>query len=249
MKPNFLGTAVKRAAMSVMVFFVSSLLLGVMAQTAIPTLKTVTVEAEVSGKSRVSIKYKQIENSAGNSVWAQINREIVSRIVSNSGATSMRSYAKLVAKEYAEEYGYYTQEYGYSTYMHIEQSASIVRNKTILCIETNEEFYTGGAHGMYGQDVDCYNLATGQRYDLSYLSTGNWVISLRQLLYIKCREKLGELLQVTADKIEVPTVAKLTSRGVAFIFQPYEVASFSEGIIEVEVTDAELRSIGVPIKW
>lgn len=247
MKPNFLGTAVKRAAMSVMVFFVSSLLLGVMAQTAIPTLKTVTVEAEVSGKSRVSIKYKQIENSAGNSVWAQINREIVSRIVSNSGATSMRSYAKLVAKEYAEEYGYYTKEYEYS--MRIEQSASIVRNKTILCIETNEESYTGAAHGMYGKDVDCYNLATGQRYDLSYLCTGNWVLSLRQLLYIKCREKLGELLQVTADKIEVPTVAKLTSRGVAFIFQPYEVASFGDGIIEVEVTDAELRSIGVPIKW
>ena len=129
MKPNFLGTAVKRAAMSVMVFFVSSLLLGVMAQTAIPTLKTVTVEAEVSGKSRVSIKYKQIENSAGNSVWAQINREIVSRIVSNSGATSMRSYAKLVAKEYAEEYGYYTQEYGYSTYMHIpEYNIHILRH-------------------------------------------------------------------------------------------------------------------------
>jgi hypothetical protein len=46
-----------------------------------------------------------------------------------------------------------------------------------------------------------------------------------------------------------PSSYELTERGVVFIYFPYEIAPYVEGNIRVELTDAELRNLGAPIRW
>jgi hypothetical protein len=41
----------------------------------------------------------------------------------------------------------------------------------------------------------------------------------------------------------------LSDEGVVLVYQPYEVASYSEGIISVEITDEELEQMAVPLLW
>ena len=48
---------------------------------------------------------------------------------------------------------------------------------------------------------------------------------------------------------ELRIIFTLTESGVVFIYQPYEVAPYSEGIISVEISDEELAEVEAPLLW
>ena len=41
----------------------------------------------------------------------------------------------------------------------------------------------------------------------------------------------------------------ITEEGVAFVYQTYDVASYVDGIITLEFTDAEIAATGAPLVW
>ena len=68
-------------------------------------------------------------------------------------------------------------------------------------------------------------------------------------------DKLTEV--VTADSLlindhkELPTADSvlITDSGLVFVYQPYSVASYAEGILSVEISDADLVATKVPMLW
>lgn len=129
-----------------------------------------------------------------------------------------------------------------------EQEAKVVRGGKVLSINTLSMYYLGGSHEIYSPTICNYNLETGECYDLSYIEQGEWLPRLQKKIFKKLPDASQGHVD-SPDEIYIPSSIEITEKGVRFHFKPYEVASYADGIIEVELSDKELSSLGIPTPW
>ena len=217
------------------------------AQTA-PQFKSVKVNGGVTGRCSVEIQYMRIANDSGNAAFQKINRANRMAVINKRAATTSDDIAiQDIAAEILE--AYYEGMYQIP-YHNVTQSARTVRGGKYVVFSTYIEAYYGGAHGMNTESSDAYNLSTGDRLDLSYLAAGAHGLTIRRVLYNRCRQQFGYNFLVSSfSEMPAPSSYELTDRGVTFIYFPYEVAPYAAGNVRIELTDAELRQLGVTVKW
>ena len=134
--------------------------------------------------------------------------------------------------------------------MHIYQVASLVRNNSIVCYDTVVETNFGGIYPIVSNTYECYDIASGNAYDFSYLADGEWVDALQSAIYAKLVDTYGDdLMLPSAAAVFIPSTIYLTDTGLAFQYQPYEVGAPDIGNVSVEFSDAELEAVGAPIVW
>lgn len=110
--------------------------------------------------------------------------------------------------------------------------------------------YTGGAHGMYGTECHTYSLNDGFELSLADLFSETELQHLDALI----REKIAAQYNATTDEeltragffpeYIAPTENFLiTSTGMAFYYNPYEIGCYALGAVEVSVTLEELAAL------
>lgn len=239
----FRGTA---TAIAVLLFLLSANISY--AQKFIPKFKTVVVNGGVTDRCSVVIKYQRIVNSSDSDAFKKINRANRIDVFNEKAATTSDDIA--IQDITAEMLDHYYEGMMFTPYYEALQTAHTIRNGKYVVFKTEVWTYWGGAHG-YGYDkYRTYNLITGNLLDMGYIVTGSWTANVKQQLYNRCREKMGDEFNIPSESnMPLPATIELTDRGVTFVFQPYEIAPFGMGIIRIEFTDAELSRMGVPIRW
>lgn len=214
----------------------------------VPQFKTVTVNGGVTGKCSVQIKYQRIANDSNNAAFQKINRANRVDVINQRAATTSDDIA--VQDITAEMLDFYFDGMYSLPYFTAAQTAHTIRGGKYVVFSTYTEMYMGGAHGVNADQRTTYSLSTGNKLDMSYLMTGGWGSAVRRQLYNRCRQQLGASFEIASFyDMPDPSSYELTERGVVFIYFPYEIAPYAEGNIRVELTDAELRQLGVPIRW
>lgn len=108
-------------------------------------------------------------------------------------------------------------------------------NPRIVVFDFKYEFYECmAAHGMNGVLTLNYDLAHGKILSLYDIVDSKKLPALHKLI----RDAVKTLdipLLVSLQEIEIPSTFTVTSEGIDFIFQPYEIAPYSEGVVRVTV--------------
>lgn len=199
----------------------------------------------------VEICYQRIANTEDSPVLADIERQNYVNSFQEYALEPMdvEASAEVLINDYVEdgEQSMRSIRLGYSYTM--DQSVHYTRDNTILCYETYIEVNTAGAHGTYGLWYECFDLATGQLYDFSYLFEDEWGEAMRELAFERLSEvKPSNFVDSVADMPMARTVL-ITDDGITFVYQTYAVASFAAGIISLEFTDEEIAATGAPLVW
>ncbi len=130
----------------------------------------------------------------------------------------------------------------------VESDARIV--DSLLVYSISRSSYTGGAHGMYTLSWHNYSIAGGYELALSDLFTPEQQESLLRLI----KHKLYEQFEATGDEdlaaqglfpeyIAATENFEVTEDGITFYYNPYDIAAYALGRIEVHVSSQELSEL------
>lgn len=110
-----------------------------------------------------------------------------------------------------------------------------------LSVSFVDESYTGGAHGMHLETVYNFNLRTGKRYILSDVIRSKKELNKvndylkKQMADLK-KQGRYDFFDNTFKSIDLKkNQFYFVDRGIVIVFQEYEVAPYSNGIIHLEV--------------
>ncbi len=121
---------------------------------------------------------------------------------------------------------------------------------TLLCYAIYRSSYLGGAHGIYSTEYHLYSLRDGYEYTAPDFFGEEKMDALLKLI----RTKLYEKYDATDDRgladngffpeyISVTDNFRVTPEGVTFHYNPYEIACYANGPIEVEISNEELAAL------
>jgi hypothetical protein len=128
---------------------------------------------------------------------------------------------------------------------------TISRSNKAVCIAFSESSYMGGAHPNRFTIYKLYHPATGRRLALSHLFDAEILKRLRQIAEQKFRKQQGMTdtstysfngFWFTGNRFELTDNAAITDSGLVFLYNPYDIAPYSTGAIQLEVTFAELNT-------
>lgn len=121
---------------------------------------------------------------------------------------------------------------------------------TVLVYTILRDEYAGGAHGM--RSVECHNYSIAGGYELASgdLFTERQAEALAGLI----RRKLYALFLADDDEglaragffpeqIGMTENFRITREGITFLYNPYDIACYAVGLVEVAVTNEELDEI------
>lgn len=106
--------------------------------------------------------------------------------------------------------------------------------------------YAGGAHGNYNSTMLCFDLKKQRRLSLADVVKID-TLALQQLVEknfrIQYHVKTGEALstQLFEDHLAANSNFYFDSKGIGFLYNPYEVASYAQGQLVVSVPFTELK--------
>lgn len=132
----------------------------------------------------------------------------------------------------------------------------ICQQGRLLSLGLSSYSYTGGAHGSFGTRVVSFDLATGRPLTFNDLFRPEARTGLLPLLDRGVRRTLGLApgaaldSQLLVKDLTLTTNVCLTPGGALFIYQPYEIAAYALGEVEVFVPLAELQPLlraGLPL--
>lgn len=132
-----------------------------------------------------------------------------------------------------------------------ETSMSVTYNSDyILCLEYLDYVYTGGAHGMTNLSFDVINLMTGDKIVMEHIFNDNAFDKLTSLLTAQVRldQQIPDSISLKnagyfVDSIEPGTTIYLNGSGVGFIYNQYEIAPYSTGIVNVFLGYDQLKGL------
>lgn len=217
----------------------------------IPEFQEYTLEDSVPGKYSVAIRYQHLIGSRECDILERIEMVNYLHFFEESATepadieASMQDISKTFARDILD------CDYCVDCYLYIDQETFTAREGSVLCYETHVDVYAGGAHGGQSLWYECYSLETGQPYDFGYLSEGAWAEAFNELLYnrLLASEANDGLLINSYKELPPADSVLITDKGLTFVYQPYSIASFAQGILSVEISDDELAATGVPMLW
>ena len=156
----------------------------------------------------------------------------------------INKHQKFLQSDYSDNYDDHMPiDIHYS--INIEEDYS---KNNIFILEKNQYSFTGGAHGNYYTQYSCYDIKEGKLLNI------NDVFDITQLNRVGQEYFLMQRgLQKKADfddsgywfednKFYLPNNFTIENNSFVFIYNPYEIASYAEGIIEVKIPFNKLKN-------
>jgi len=169
-----------------------------------------------------------------------------------SPKTAFEQYEKVVEDEFMEM-GSFAVDDGpdiSSYFKHITTTVSDTTDLTITA-RTQIEDYTGGAHGSY--NVFYYNIdtRTGEIFKEKEFFKKDSEEQLTKLLEEKAKttkNRQGDNITLLEPQEVVPNGNfYLNSEGIVFVYNQYEIAPYSDGLIEITLPYAQIKTLINPL--
>ena len=165
--------------------------------------------------------------------------------------TLIAGYQKDAGQSY-EEYLAYSKDNGdddywnpatFCNWCHSTAGSLGERFMNLQTYQVSSESYTGGAHGMYYSIPYIIDMKTGVIVTENDLFKPGYVPPVTVLIKDRLEQEQGTLaFEGMYQEGMVPNgKCGVSMNGVTWYYQPYEIASYAEGIIEVTVAWSNLR--------
>jgi hypothetical protein len=122
-----------------------------------------------------------------------------------------------------------------------------------VVIARNRANYTGGAHGNYDRSYFVFDRELGMRVFLSDLIREDALPALQELVNreLRAAKNLGPRDSLKkalffVDSVELTENYFLSPQGLGFHWDPYEIAPYAEGYVEVQVPYGDLGALVRP---
>lgn len=116
----------------------------------------------------------------------------------------------------------------------VKLSASLINPRVVVFDCYNESYTCGAAHGLNGMGALNYDISNGK-----ILKLGDIIAADKENELLKAvRKNLVGMklpLYVSDSEIQLPEQFRIVGNGLEFIYQPYDIAPYSEGVIKVSV--------------
>ena len=221
------------------------------AKSTLPEFETFEYEMIEEDNYSITISYERIANTEADKAYALIDSMNYHTTFGEFALDEpdLQRSAEMMAEDALigiELYDIFDLAYD----MHLYQVASLVRNNTIVCYDTVMESNFGGIYPIVSQSYECYDLASGNAYDFSYLAEGEWTDALRGVLFDKMIAEHGSDITVpAAENLHISSIIYLSETGIVFMYQSFEVGAPDMENVFVELSDEELAATGAPIVW
>jgi len=158
-------------------------------------------------------------------------------------------YALKYSEILKEDYGSEPEEYKPFEIYHTFNCQEVYSKNNILILEKNMSSYTGGAHGNYNLQYTLYETEKGEILKLNDMFNYQKLNELgrENFLVSKGLKKVSPIKETgywfENDKFYLPENFTIDNKNITFIYNPYEIASYAEGIIELEIPLIKLKNI------
>ena len=123
------------------------------------------------------------------------------------------------------------------------QVYAVARTDLYLSVDFFTYFYGGGAHGYGGNVSDVFSLQTGKKLefdDIVQVSSAYGIINALAEEYLRANDI--DIFEEPFDIRETPASSfRMTQEGPVLIFNPYEIAPYAAGIIEIPIPFSALE--------
>jgi hypothetical protein len=139
----------------------------------------------------------------------------------------------------------------HSDYFDVAKSTILYNDKSFLVIEKSHSSYTGGLHPNYSTTMICYDLKTRKLLRLKDILMPG--VNLSVVLETCFRKQYGLVKSQSLkeilfdDSIYENHNFFFNDKGIAFRYNPYEIAPYSEGEISVFVPFSMIKSMIRPL--
>ncbi len=163
--------------------------------------------------------------------------------------TFFASYLEMLADEKPDSTGEASFMLNYAE----SASISIIFNeKSLLSVGYGTYSYTGGAHGNHATTIATYDLVQKKSLTLNdiFLPNSEKTINktlanaVRRQFNMKVNEPLSNKL--FGNAVESTSNFCITPKGILFLYNPYEIAAYAMGEIELFIPFQEIKSIVNP---
>lgn len=169
--------------------------------------------------------------------------------VEESFGKASADYAKRYRQQLPAEDDFTLSSFSFN---HEEAHSTYIRynDRDLVVIEHTYYENTGGAHGNYGSHFYCYDLRLQKQLSLSDLVTADST-ALQTIVEAQFRKQY-RIRQASLESILFDTHLALThnfyltEKGIGFMYQPYEVAAYVMGQINVFVPFDQLQPYLTP---
>ena len=142
-----------------------------------------------------------------------------------------------------------TNEYFAMNYANLTSTDVVYNEKNILSLAISNYDFEGGAHGNHGTTLVSYNLNEKKVITLNDVFGADYKPILNKALEISLRKKFklaskDSLSNILFDnKIEATDNFCITNKGILFMYNPYEIASYASGEIDLYVPFADIKQV------
>lgn len=213
-----------------------------------------------SGSPTAEITFEYLKATAtddsGNWLNEQL-KKIDGLAASADREVSFKSIAAEYFKDYKSEIAEQQKESknddfeGWMNYTNSSQQTVLYNEKGFVVVDFLADAYTGGAHGNYSSSMYCLDVKNKKQLILSdvvEIDSNNLQKllekNLRKQYNIKPNDAISTVL--FDDYLKPNKNFYFNSKGLAFMYNPYEVASYAQGQIVVFIPFNELKAYLVP---
>jgi hypothetical protein len=211
-----------------------------------------------SPAAQISFEYLESKNTDESGTW--LNTEL-KKILGIKSQVDRSIGFKNIAADYFKDYKSQVAEQSkdgrggdfeaWMNYTNNTQQSVSYNDNGYVVIDFLADAYTGGAHGNYSSVMYCLDVKNKKQMVLSDIvkidsNTLQGILerNLRKEYNIKAKDALSTVL--FDDFIKPNNNFYFNSNGIAFMYNPYEVASYAQGQIVVFVPYADLKTYLVP---
>ncbi len=142
-----------------------------------------------------------------------------------------------------------TNEYFAMNFASLTSTDVVYNEKNILSLAVSNYDFEGGAHGSHGTSLVSYNLTEKKVITLNDIFASDYKPILNKALETSLRKKFklapkDSLSNILFDnKIEATDNFCITQKGILFMYNPYEIASYAAGEIDLYIPFAEIKQV------
>ena len=129
-------------------------------------------------------------------------------------------------------------------YVYNTMSATMVNPRVVVFENTRDTYPCRAAHGMSSVSYVNYNVDKGRIVRLDYLFNNGYKAKLLKLIRDQVTSD-GVTLVDGMEAVGISPQFAITSDGLKFSYDPYEIAPYSEGVVSVKIPVENLIDAGI----
>lgn len=216
------------------------------------------------------VDFAYVEESDGDTVATRINQELIRKVLGMETPLSPTEAVDLYVDDFLKEYRsdvttFYMQEdeskeddtHAWLNYeIDIQTQTAVSRQGKVVNYVAEQSSYMGGAHPNFFASWLNFDMQTGYLLTLEEIMIPDYEPKLLEALayelQVKCNAESMEGVRdagyLNWSELYVPDNFLIKDEGILFLFNPYEIASWSMGSTELMLTNETLKNILKPVE-